>query len=103
MVQLLILHYPHVSAGSCAVCARPMEAAAGPGFVAADSLDVVCDECGRRCAPTLAALLRLAQTATRVGRMTRHTLVPPLPALLDLARAAEDYAHAVTEKRRQAA
>jgi hypothetical protein len=37
------------------------------------------------------ALIDLAFTAQRVGRIGHHTLVPPMTALLDLARAAEDY------------
>jgi hypothetical protein len=36
--------------------------------------------------------LGLGQVAERVGRMKRHTLVPPLAALLQLAGAAENYA-----------
>jgi hypothetical protein len=48
-------------------------------------------------------LLDLAQVAERVGRIGRHTLSPPLGALLDLARAAEDYTHTSPERRFQAA
>jgi hypothetical protein len=51
----------------------------------------VCSECGKKHAPTLAALVDLAGVAERVGRIGRHTLVPPLGALLELARAAENY------------
>jgi hypothetical protein len=47
--------------------------------------------------------LDLAQVAERVGRIGRHTLVPPLGALLDLARAAEDYTHSTPERRKKAA
>ena len=42
----------------------------------------------------LLALLELAQVAEQVGRIGRHTLVPPLNALLDLNRAAEQYLEA---------
>jgi hypothetical protein len=41
--------------------------------------------------------------AERVGRIGRHTLVPPLGALLDLAHAAEDYSHSSPKRRSQAA
>jgi hypothetical protein len=51
----------------------------------------VCRDCGKSHAPALAALLDLAHVADRVGRIGRHMLVPPLDALLDLARAAENY------------
>jgi hypothetical protein len=33
----------------------------------------------------------------------RHTLVPPLHDLLDLAREAENYTHSLHERRRRAA
>jgi hypothetical protein len=39
----------------------------------------------------LLALLNLASVAHRVGQIGRHTISPPLEALLDLARAAENY------------
>jgi hypothetical protein len=57
-----------------------------------ESAAPVCRECGRHVAPELTALLSLGQVAERVGRMKRHTLVPPLEALLELAGAAENYA-----------
>ena len=44
-------------------------------------------------APSLAALVHLADAATRIGRIGRHSVFPPLTALLDLANAAEKYAH----------
>jgi len=49
------------------------------------------------------ALLDLARAAQRVARIHRHTIVPPLHALLDLARAAENYTHSAQERQRQAA
>jgi hypothetical protein len=79
-----------------------MKSAAGPRLFLADG-PVVCRQCGRKHAPSLAALLDLAQVAERVGRIGRYTLVPPLGALLDLARAAEDYTHAAPRQVRQAA
>ena len=103
MLQVLIRMHPEGTAGLCPLCEQTTESPAGLGLVAAGCLTMICSECGRRHAPGLAALLRLARTAERVGRMTRHTLVPPLPALLDLARAAEDYAHALAPRRKQAA
>lgn len=54
----------------------------------------MCSECARRRAPALAALVELAKAAERVGRIKRHTVSPPLVALLGLARAAETYLNA---------
>jgi len=39
----------------------------------------------------LAALVTLADAAERITRIGRHTVFPPLSALLELARAAENY------------
>jgi hypothetical protein len=63
----------------------------------------VCRPCGKKHAPSLVALLDLAHVAERVGRIGRHTLVPPMGALLDLARAAESYTDAAPAAARQAA
>jgi hypothetical protein len=54
----------------------------------------VCERCGHRAAPALAALVDLADTAERVGRIQRHTVSPPMSALLELARAAEQFTFA---------
>jgi hypothetical protein len=51
----------------------------------------VCSACGHKHAPSLAALANLAEAATRIGRINRHSVFPPLTALLDLANAAEKY------------
>ncbi len=45
----------------------------------------------------------LAYIAERVGRIGQHTLVPPMTALLDLARAAEEYRITSPTQCRQAA
>jgi hypothetical protein len=50
----------------------------------------------------LAALMSLADAAERVGRIGRHMVVPPMTALLDLARAAEHYVHLAPAPRRRA-
>jgi hypothetical protein len=87
---------------SCALCGKRV-AGVGPHLVLADGQELVCRECGRRQAPGLVALLDLAHVARRVGRIGHHTLVPPLHALLDLARAAEHYAEALPKECRQVA
>jgi hypothetical protein len=47
----------------CAVCGDARTSAEGPELFLADTWDLVCDECGRRHAPLLAALLDLAGAA----------------------------------------
>jgi hypothetical protein len=98
MVHLTIEHNSTPGCRDCGLCGRPTEAATGPHLVVADSGEAVCLSCGREHAPALAALLRLARVAERVGRIGRHTLVPPLNALLDLAGVAEDYLRAVPQR-----
>ena len=87
----------------CVLCGNKVGLAGGPRLFLDDSSEAVCRECGKKHAPSLAALLDLAWVAERVGRIGRHTLVPPLGALLDLARAAEDYLESAPARRRQAA
>ena len=73
-----------------------------PPGLAADGSGPVCRDCARKAAPSLAALMGLADAAERVGRIGRHTVVPPMTALLELARAAENYAHTAPPPRRRA-
>jgi hypothetical protein len=58
----------------------------------ADGSGPVCRDCARKSAPSLAALMGLAEAAERVGRIGRHMVVPPMSALLELAHAADAYA-----------
>ena len=73
------------------LCGQAMSAPAGNQLVLAGSSAPVCADCGRKHAPSLAALVNLAEAATRIGRINRHSVFPPLTALLDLANAAEKY------------
>ena len=75
----------------CKLCGRGTPATSGPNLYLSDDRELVCQECGRKHAPALAALLELAHVAQRVGRINRHTLVPAFHELLELARAAENY------------
>ena len=63
----------------CCLCGKPA-GGTGPRLFLDDSEDVVCRDCGKAHAPALTALLDLARVAERVGRIGRHTLVPPLGA-----------------------
>jgi hypothetical protein len=101
MIQLLIQLQQSIAHEACALCGGPIDSAEGPALCRADSLKPVCRKCGKANAPWLTALMDLACTAERVGRIKRHTIVPPLTSLLDLARAAEDYT--VSRPVRQAA
>jgi hypothetical protein len=82
---------PTATNDPCGLCSQPANAGGGARLVLADTLQPVCPTCGRRHAPSLAALVQLAVEAERVGRIGRHTVFPPYTALLDLARAADDY------------
>lgn len=91
------------TAARCGLCGGSTGAAAGPRLADADSEATVCRACGKRHAPSLVALLDLACVAERVGRIGRHTVVPPMGAILDLVKAAEDYLSYTPAKERRAA
>jgi hypothetical protein len=95
MPQLLLQWKPTATSGPCAACGRPAQAPIGTQLVLADTFEPVCQDCGRQHAPSLVALVQLANEAERVGRIGRHTVFPPYTALLDLARAADNYAAAM--------
>ena len=100
----LTIKLDHVAADEiCGLCGRPTDSAEGLRLFLEDGPAAVCHACGKQHAPSLVALLDLAQVAERVGRIGRHTLVPPLGALLDLARAAEAYTSAAPARLRQSA
>ena len=102
MVQLVIQLHAQARHEVCALCGRRTFLAEGPQLYAAGRAAPVCRDCGKKHAPMLASLLDLAGTARRVGHIGRHTLFPPLTALLDLARAAEDYLHTSPQRSRSA-
>lgn len=77
--------------GLCALCGKPTAGPAGTHLCLAETNGPVCHDCGQVHAPTLAALVSLADAAQRVSRIGRHTVFPPFTALLELARAAEVY------------
>jgi hypothetical protein len=92
MPQLLLHYSPLPAEIACGLCGAPTLFEAGTQLVLAESQQPVCEACGKQHAPPLAALLQLANEAERVGRIGRHTVFPPYTALLDLARAADNYA-----------
>jgi hypothetical protein len=92
MSQLLLRYSPTPVETACGLCGQQATWQAGTQLVLADTAQPVCPSCGKNHAPSLAALLQLAEEAERVGRIGRHTVFPPYTALLDLARAADHYA-----------
>jgi hypothetical protein len=90
----LTINVQHGAAPACCgLCGGRMAEAAGPRLSLAETSAVVCRDCGKKHAPSLVALLDLARVAERVGKIGRHTLVPPLTVMIDLVQAAEDYSH----------
>jgi hypothetical protein len=75
----------------CPQCGQDHQGRRGLGLFAANHDQPVCRSCGKKGAPTMVALLDLAQTAERVGKTCRVLLTPPMESLLDLAHAAEAY------------
>ena len=100
MTQVMLQCSSEATNEPCGICGRPAEASAGMRFVLAGTSAPLCQECGRRQAPPLAALMNLADAATRIGRIGRHSVFPPLTALLDLASAAEKFAQTSTPPER---
>jgi hypothetical protein len=95
MTQLMLQWKPTTTTDPCGLCGQPFQAGVGTQLVLAGNLQPVCADCGRHHAPSLVALVQLANEAERVGRIGRHTVFPPYTALLDLARAADNYSAAV--------
>lgn len=94
MMQVVLEYRTEAANEACGLCGQPASAPPGVQLLLAGSCAPVCSECGRKHAPSLAELLHLADAATRIGRIGRHSVFPPLTALLDLANAAEKYAQA---------
>ena len=95
MQQFTIRLYSEGHPPSCPVCGAGQHPNPRGLRLFIDSHDEpLCRGCGKKLAPTMAALLDLAHTAERIGRRSRHMLTPPMETLLDLARAAENYSAA---------
>ncbi len=91
-MQFLLEHRDEIRDQPCGVCGQALSAPAGMHLVLVGKSAPVCSACSHKHAPSLAALANLAEAATRIGRINRHSVFPPLTALLDLANAAEKYA-----------
>src|ERR1700687_3273109 len=63
------------SAYECAVCGDARTSAQGPELFLADTWDLVCDECGRKYAPLLMALIDLGAAAE--GYVAVQETIPP--------------------------
>jgi len=73
-IDLAIKLNPESSAYECAVCEDARTSAQGPELFLADSWDLVCDECGRKYAPLLMALIDLGAAAE--GYVTVRDTIP---------------------------
>ena len=98
MMQVVLEYKSEATNEPCGLCGQVASAPAGMQFLLAGSSVPVCQECARTHAPSLAALVHLADAATRIGRIGRHSVFPPLTALLDLANAAEKYAQTASSR-----
>lgn len=99
MTQLLVRYNSNAASDSCGLCGQPITLPAGTQLVLAEGHRAVCQGCGRRHDPAMAALVHLADEAERVGRIGRHTVVAPYTALLELAQAADNFAHNLPKAR----
>jgi hypothetical protein len=103
MVRMSIKLVPAEGKDTCGLCGKETSGDSGPRLYLVDREVGVCQGCGQQHAPSLVALLTLAKVAKRVGTIGRHTVVPPMEALLDLARAAENFSFSMSGNARQAA
>jgi hypothetical protein len=78
----------------CPVCGEQSVLRPGPRVFLEGGEGPLCRKCALKLAPSLGALIDLAQVAENVGRKSRHLLTPPMESLLALARAAENYTNA---------
>ncbi|HTU21532.1 MAG TPA: hypothetical protein VMG10_26070 [Gemmataceae bacterium] len=98
-IMQVVLEYKSEAANEpCGMCGQPVSSPAGMQLFLAGSSAPVCQDCARKHAPPLAALVHLADAATRIGRINRHSVFPPLTALLDLANAAEKFAQTTSSR-----
>jgi len=91
MKEFTIKFAPDAGEPWCVECGERVFAERGPQLFVDE--EPVCRDCGKKHAPHAVALVDLAHVAERVGKVCRHVLVPPMEALLALARAAEDFNH----------
>lgn len=115
MERMIVKFADDAGAAVCACCGESTRWTKGPRLVLAERGSAmggsamggngvcgggaVCRGCGKRHAAELMALLDLAHVADRVGRQYRRLLTPPMEALLDLARAAENYSTCAPKRR----
>lgn len=102
MAKVLVRCSTKLSRGECGLCHKDATASPGAQLCTADG-DLVCEACGRKHAPELVALVRLSDTAERVGRIGSFGIFPPMIALLELAKAAEEFARHAAPPARKAA
>ena len=92
-MQVVLEYKTEATNEPCGLCGQAAFGAAGMQFILAGNCrpglpGLWPQACSRRWPPWF----NLADAATRIGRIGRHSVFPPLTALLDLANAAEKYA-----------
>jgi hypothetical protein len=97
MMQFMLQCKTEASNEACGLCHEPVSVPAGTRLALAGTSEPVCPACARKHAPEAAALLALGDAATRVSKIGRHSVFPPLTSLLDLASAAEQYSTLVQQ------
>lgn len=102
MCTIVLRYHSETVTGPCGNCGQPILVGGGLQMVEAGEGRPVCTACARDSEPALGALAQLASVAGRVGAIGQYTVSPPLNALLELARAAENYAVRLDRPRRKA-
>ncbi|GIW82743.1 MAG: hypothetical protein KatS3mg105_4550 [Gemmatales bacterium] len=87
--------------GPCSLCGQQVSFPAGLRVMTSNK-GSVCRNCAKQHVPTLVALMDLASTAERIGKIVQHNHWLPLKSHLEMAQAAERYASALTPTCREA-
>ncbi|MGE3807036.1 MAG: hypothetical protein AB7K24_20420 [Gemmataceae bacterium] len=101
MPQLVIKQADDPGPCPCAMCSEEVMVEVGPQLATPEHAPV-CARCGKQQAPALQALVDLARTAERIGKIAQHTTWLPLKAHLEMAHAAEKFASSLPSQRREA-
>lgn len=99
MPQFLIMDSDNTGERTCVLCGGQTQSS-GLRLYSGEGQHPLCQSCGRRHAPCLAALLELGAKAARIGRVNQHApFGPAMEDLLELARVAEQFYRTCTETR----
>ncbi len=102
MPRLFLSSKPVKRDECCGLCEQRLLPTNVHQIVLGDTYEGVCSDCVKRWDPSLAALVELSVAAERIGKIGRHSVFPPMSALPDLSRAAENYSATISEPIRKA-